>query len=266
MTHITNPSIEMRLTATCYWPAELRAIPPSDSGAVELSITHCDDAGRELGRSRYYVHEQQKRLAEIEASALLDTSPVLNTYPAGKLGLAFHGRRWHSYIHAPYGVGTRLNPIVPGRDFAHARGSARWPFGTRLTMTDIPPMLDGHIRRVMYLGCSFGRETSEERIDLFVAEPVRFYGPVRCLVDRPYLGTRAQPISRKPVKGAQQALLMLGYDLGRWRDDGIWGDASQGALDAWAMSHGMSPAWPGRIHPTDSEVAYVVRDAAREVS
>lgn len=263
ITYIESPTLEMTLRATCYWPHVMEAIEPYAPGAVEIKINLCDEKGTPVGLAKYYVRESDRHQAEIEASATLDLGGVLNM-PA-KLGLAYHGGRWYSYRHAPYGVGTRLNPLVPGRDFAHTPSGGRWPHGTRLSIAPhhIPPMLVGHIREEMYLGCSFGAKKKSHRVDLFTELPIKFHGDIACQIDKPYMGTSETPIIRDPIQGAQQALLILGYDLGRWGADGIWGDASQESLDAWAVAEGVCPTWPGRIHPTDSEVTYKVRDTAR---
>ena len=204
-------------------------------------------------------------LAEIEASALLSyqRTGLDATYP-----LSYWGGKWRCLPEAPYGVGTTMNPLVPGRDFAQGHKQPI-PFGSRLKLSQIPAELSESVRHVMYRADTFGPhngiEPAENRIDLFVDHEIHFRGSVYGEIKYPWM-----QVSREGVRGAQESLSILGAELPRSRTrggfDGLWGDETQVALDHWLAEQGARFLWgaPKYRHPNDPEIAYVLRAHARE--
>lgn len=211
------------------------------------------------------VDHAMLHLAEIEASAMLSYERVgLNAiYP-----LAYWGGRWRCLPEAPYGVGTKLNPLVPGRDFA--QGHRRpIPFGSKLELSHVPPELSDSVRRTMYRADTFGpnnnQEPAENRIDLFVDHEIHFRGSVYGDIHYPW-----RDVSREPVRGAQECLSILGAALPRSRTrdgfDGLQGEETQTALDSWLAEQGARFAWgvPQHRSPSDPEIYYLLRAHASE--
>jgi hypothetical protein len=100
---------------TAYWPFELKAL--DDGSGVPMTVER--DAGM-------LVAMEDLTRAKIEASARLDLSAW--DPAAGSIGLGWNKRRWKSWPWAPYGIGSRVNALVPWRDVA----SNSLPFGAQL--------------------------------------------------------------------------------------------------------------------------------------
>jgi hypothetical protein len=56
----------------------------------------------------------------------------------------------------------------------------------------------------------------------------------------------------------------LPRSFSRGRPDGVWGPETAGALAEWAKKTGFRVDYPGRIHATDAETAWAIRESARE--
>lgn len=266
MVDFASPDGSAWLKATCYYPHPMRAFPARE-GNTPLDISFMTDRNGfgnwdRLGGATFFVSPRDYRLSKIEASARLDIADIVG-HPE-TWGISRHGGRWYLYPTAPFGIGKRGNPLVPGRDFAHTPHGTTWPFGTRITLQDIPDKLARRIQRQLYLADSFGSKEVENRIDLFVEDPCDFYGSIKTQsIDFPWLGTAASPISTDPVTGCQQALQILGYPLPRWGADGFYGEETRSALRQWAAENEIEVQSPGQISPTDPEIAYKIREAAR---
>jgi hypothetical protein len=241
----------MRLRATVYYRETIHA---TDEGAV----LRYDIPG---GYHVTQVSPPELHLAEIEASALLSYAQMDMDC---EVPLSYYGGRWYARPDAPWGLGNKSNPLVPGRDYAHGHRHP-WPYGTRLRISDIPPPLRGRIRHVMYRADLFGphdgHEPPQDRVDLYVGTEIRYRDSVHAEVDYPWPG-----VDTDPVRGCQQALVALGYALPQYGTDGYWGDETAGALRRWLGDDSRRFAWgcPSHVHARDPEIYWTVRRAAEE--
>lgn len=213
------------------------------------------------GDLEVYVEARKHYHAAIEASAVLDLTAL--SPDAGRLGICLQpGHTWLCRPDAPYGVGNRSNPLVPGRDAAHSS----WPFGTAFLWA--PPDQVSHLfRPVMYVGDVFGSTQPSNRIDLFIGEPGHAWGKRKIRVKRflPWSG-----VSRRPVRGAQEALNRLrfvGKNGKRLREDDSWKTDGEThyALNCFRGSRADSFTFgiPDPFVPWDPEVYHILRRVAQ---
>ena len=261
---------DLRLKATCYYPHPIKALTGKPGGKVykgwgeRLRIKTEGD-----GELVVRVDPKDHYLAAVEASATLDLTAI--GAEKCKLGISYYSKAWHALPYAPHGVGTRLNPLQPGRDFAHGHRKG-WPFGTRLQVTEAPPELDGRIRSTLYRGCAFGSKSKDDpdqrhRVDLFVAEPCDFFGWIKGRITKPW--TDNGKLSHRPTKGGQQCLNRLGYQGANGRrlaEDDMIGRNTRHALAAFLRDH--KARFPDGLPSThtlaDSELFFVLREVAKE--
>jgi hypothetical protein len=205
------------------------------------------------------VNQEDLNRAKIEASARLNLAawdPL-----AGSIGLGWNKRRWKSWPWAPYGIGSRVNALVPWRDVA----SNSLPFGTCLVFSSIKDFPE--FRGRAYVADAFGRAQPDDRLDLFFGRSAeKFRRSVRCLVSKPWSG-----VDTAPALGTQQALNMLGYVGANGKslsEDGITGFNTLHALGTWAAfsRHWFQWGFPPRIRPEDPEVYYLLRLDAEQQS
>jgi hypothetical protein len=253
--------------STLYYPAKMVALtgPPRQTHFTDrhgnkwpAKIKVKFEKG---GSASFIIDPKSHYLAGIEASARLDISALSPS--AGTLGLCFSRiGNWNCRPWAPFGVGCRLNPLVPGRDIANNK----LPFGSRMVWGP-PVKLSGHARSIMYVGDVFGSDKPVERVDIFVRPDDISWGKKRISADftAPYSG-----FSRRPTKGAQQCLNALGFKGKNGKvldeDDGwMWDGQTHFALNSWiGMNRKLFTfGVPGYVVPWDPEIYFLLRESAK---
>lgn len=257
--------------ATVYYPHAMEAHKPgsllsrSRWKLRRVKVLMDDGSTRKI-----YVTKDDYRAALIEGTADVDMGAVDDQN--NRMVITYYTGRWHHHKWAPWGVGARMNPLVPGRTFAHGwrRGKQ---FGTRMELQAIPQGLKGLVSKVMYRGGAFGPyrggEPPKNRVDLFIKRKVDFYGRIKVVFVPPWRG-----VSHWPIQGAQEALRKLGHRLPKstlrgGKMDGRWGPETERALAAWAKSaadDGKLDRVPDYLRPWDEEIYWQIRDAARVAS
>lgn len=176
-----------------------------------------------LGSRTIFVRPKDLYLAQIEGTARVRL-PDGDTYI---LQYAGHGR-WYP-VDTPYGLGSRANALVPGRDVA----TFGWPWGTLIVFDPVHPRLEGHIRPRMFVVDVFGVRAPSHRMDLFVepgvAEKVEMFyeawAPARC--------ERITEV--RPVRVVQEILAQEG--LYQYHVDGVVGSRTIKAAWRWLREH-----------------------------
>ena len=234
---------------TAYWPFELKA----QEVGVPLTVE------RDAGMLVCLVDQEDLNRAKIEASARLDLSEW--DREAGSIGIGWNKKRWKSWPWAPYGIGSRVNALVPWRDVA----SNSLPFGAQLVF----PKIDGFLefRGVAYVADAFGSAQPSDRLDLFFQRPAgKFRRSMRCRVTGPWNG-----VDSNPTLGAQQALNKLRYEGANGDsliEDGLFGANTAHALETWAAEHlYFAPQHiEARLRPNDPEIYFMLRESAEHDS
>jgi hypothetical protein len=214
----------------------------------------------------FWVDPYDHYLLGIEASGLLDISQ-LSGRPGTKIPLCYSKKNhWICRPNAQWGIGTRTNPLVPGRDFANSQ----WQFGTRITW-GVPRQWLSTFRPVMYCADSFGDPNKPaDRVDLFSGAEIDFKNPdIRAEVTIPQNAIGNVGISRSPVKGAQQCLNLLkipGKNGLPLAEDDQFGAQTNSAFQTWLGKFRQKFAWglPDHREPNDAEIYFLIRETAKE--
>ncbi len=240
---------------TAYYPYDLKALVDY-IGAERVEVE--SDAG---GIVFHAMPEDIKR-AKVEASARVDLSAWDSG--AGSIGIGWNKSRWKTWPWAPWGIGSRVNALVPWRDVA----SNSMPFGTQL----IFPAVSGYpeLRGVLYVADAFGGSQPDDRLDLFFARPgEKFRREIRARVLKPWEGTEQHPIDPSPALGAQQCLNLLAYEGANGQPlkaDGIPGPQTMHAFTTWAAEMSWPYGPPPRIRPEDPECYFKLRRWTKALS
>jgi hypothetical protein len=246
-----------RLRATAYYRKTIKALPVRPekdeySGwGNKLNVTFQGGA-----KAWFWVDAYDHYLLGIEGSGLLDLS-VVTGKPGLSIPLSISSKnQWKVYPFAQWGLGNRLNPLVPGRDLANSQ----WPFGTRMIWGP-PEKWVGTFRYEMYCADVFGDPLKPaDRVDLFAGEEINFGNPdIRGEVTTPWTG-----VSKSPIKGFQECanILKIPGANGKPLDtDNIWGDNTNFALGAFLGKYREHFKWgaPKYRMPNDPEIYFQVR-------
>lgn len=254
----------VRVDATCYYPQPVTALVLPGGGRTKIRIGL---AGK--SSATFWVDDAELKSAKIEASAIVD---LRESGVDADLGLGYWGGRWRWRLGAPYGVGTRSNPLWPGITFACGwPGYTPLPYGTRLDVESIPSALEGKICQSLYLGDCFGphpRGMDKHRVDLFTATPCQWRGKFDGVFRRPWRG-----VSAKAVLGAQQALNIVGAvdDQGNVLvEDNGFGPLTAQAMTNWLSLPAMSEPEEGEarrwVNPRNHVLYWWIRETGRRVS
>ena len=233
----------LNFDCTAYWPFELKA----QEIGVPLTVE------RDAGMLVCLVDKEDLHRAKVEASARLDLSAW--DRKAGSIGIGWNKKRWKSWPWAPYGIGSRVNALVPWRDVA----SNSLLFGTQLVFPEIDGF--GEFRGIAYVADAFGGAQPEDRLDLFFAHAAaKFRRIIRCRVYEP-----RDVVDANPAQGAQEALNKMGFvgDNGKpLEEDGITGKETIHALTTWSAKARWRDGRPSRVRPEDPEVYFLIRKHA----
>jgi len=273
---------KVKLKYSCYYSHQLTAKPGKPKGRTykhKRFGTYRDKIIIEV-----HVDPRQNFLADVEASALLASYATLGDVQG--IGLARIGKsRYRASPDAPFGVGCKGQPLILRRDIAHGN-RAKWifPFGTRLTVTKVPENFQ--MDNVLFVADRFGENAEAEqldyRIDCFTGTHVGQFDWMEADIEKPWRGPKSESrwarlkerlrigwsgvISNQPVRGFQQCCNLLqisGPDRKPLKPDNGYGDKSKFAMKVFCGNDRIS-GFRGTEIPTDPEIFWTVRDAARE--
>ena len=221
---------------TVYYPKRVVLFPEHSRPAGTEPVTLHNVGGRG-GVAVYWADVEALMKARIEATMVVEVGGVgLGTFnydPATQ--------RW-TWNKAPFGLGSRGNPLVPGMIAAADR--AVYPFGSRVTLVKgVGVVTVGSVSqgiaqaaRVVYVGDTGGAIKGELRFDLFQesAADRSWHGEWWCCVERP-------KVEMNSVRDVQSGLQWLGLLIGS-PTDGIVGPRTVAAITEFQRRAG-----PGRI-------------------
>lgn len=253
-----------KLRATAYYRKTTRALlkrPEKDNYdgfSNKMNVTFQGGS-----KAWFWVDAYDHYLLGIEASGLLDISDLTGR-PESFIPLCFSSKNhWTVKPHAQYGIGNRLNPLVPGRDLANSQ----WQFGTRMVW-GVPRQWLTTFRPEMYCADAFGDPTKPAtRVDLFSGAEIDFGAEdIRAEVTTPWNG-----VSKSPTRGLQECCNILkipGKNGNPLKEDNDFGHQSNFALQAFLGKHRREFAWglPKHREPNDPEIYFVVRDVTRKAN
>lgn len=248
--HLDFPLIKetQKLRATNYYVQPLHIDPNGANFTVEM-VT---------GYLKTKVDREDLRKAKIEASARLDLTGLQTG--CGSIGVGYdQSKGWFINPNAPYGIGSKDNPLVPGYTFA----SNFYPFGTMLVM----PMstIKHYLPRVLFCGDVFGGQQKDDRIDIFTEKPIQGWGieTLTCRIVKPM-----RDFSSNPIKGAQECLNLLGITGENGQSltvDGDFQTQTKYALNTFILTFKSVLEYiPTYIHPADPSLYFWLRLAGKQ--